>query len=146
MEKGQVRKKDKGKEPEKEKSREKMEKEKRKEVEKEKIEKEKGKEKGKKEKSKSKEEMRKEWETEKKQLKGEEKKEDNNVLAKHLLEQPVSKHQCLGPLPKAIVWCSGRSTALLCRAPTHAGGNWVSSGGFFSVDGRECAELRTTHR
>lgn len=120
MDRGKVKKKEKGKELEKEKIREKQkEKGKGKEVEKEKIEKEKEKEKGKK-KSKSKEEKRKEWETEKEkeQLKGEGKKEkDNSVLAKTLLELPVRDHQCLGPLPKAIVDCSDRSASSVTSGP-----------------------------
>lgn len=141
MEREKVKKKEKGKEPEK--IREK-EKEKRKEVEKKiEKEKEKGKEKGKKEKSRSKEEMRKEWETEKekKQLKEEKKEKDNNVLTKHLLELPVRDHQGLGPLPKAIVWCSGPSAdSVMPRSqPTREGiGPRL---GAFIVDGRGCEEL-----
>ncbi|XP_006730898.2 ADP-ribosylation factor-like protein 9 isoform X1 [Leptonychotes weddellii] len=93
MEKGKVKK---GKEPEKEKIREKGKEEKeKKEVEKEKI---KGKEKGKEEKSNCKEEKRKKRETEKEkeQLKGKEEKEkDNSALTKPPLEPPEKNKQIL---------------------------------------------------
>lgn len=116
MEKGKVVKK--GKEPEKEKIREKGKEEKeKKEVEKEKIKGKEKKGKGKEEKSNCREEKRKERETqkEKEQLKGKEEKEkDSSALTKPPLEPPV-RDRCLDRLSKAIVGGQARAPPALLR-------------------------------
>lgn len=110
MERGRVKKREKGKEPEKGENREKgtEEKEKGKEVEKETIKEKDKKGTGKEEKSKSKE-----WETEKEkeQLQGEEGKEkDNSAVAKPLLELPVRDRR-LGPSLPLRPWPGVRARA-----------------------------------
>lgn len=152
MEKGKV-KREKGKEPEKEKIQQKEERNKKK-VEKEKIkEKEKGKEEkikekenGKEEKSKRNEdEKRQERETEKEKEQFKEKEKDNSTLIKIPLE-PLVRDRCLGPSPEAIVQCFAGSVT--CETPGGLAPEGIRSRlpALYPRMESECAKLRTTHR
>ena len=144
MERGKV-KREKGKEPEKEKIQQKGEERNKKKVEKEKI---KEKEKGKEEKSKRNEdEKRQEQErgTEKEKEQFKETEKDNSTLIKIPLESLV-RDRWLGPSPEAIVQCFAGSVT--CETPGGLAPEGIRSRlpALYPRMELECAKLRTTHR